>query len=249
MKKNLLIISSLFIGLMQLAGQTSMQLSNNSAGGIISNNDIITEDVLANGQSHVYIAPKNISSTAKTYALKRTDVTLNPGAEAYFCFGGQCFPSTTTITPVAYYTTLTSNQLDSPQSLYYDETTVEGYSEIKYELFDVNNTSDLLTFTFKFNPLLASVKNNHALFSSVSEIYPNPNSGNARFVIHSIIENKSSVLNITNVLGTIVSSKNIELSVGKNSIEINSDELNSGIYFATIIVAESKITKRFTITK
>jgi hypothetical protein len=249
MRKILLIISSLFIGFSNANSQTSIQLSNNSAGGIILNNDIIYEDVTTGGQSHIYIALKNIGSSQKTFALKRTDVVLNAGADAYFCFGGQCFPTTTTMTPADSYVTLDPDQLDTPQSLYYDENMTEGYSEIKYELFDVNNTSDLLTFTFKFNPLLASVKNNTSLLSSISEIYPNPSINNAQITLNSKVNTKEATINITNSLGAIVSTKNIPLSVGKNVINLNFDNLSSGIYFATISYMNTKNTKKFTINK
>lgn len=249
MRKTLLIVSCLFVGLSNTNSQTAIQLSNNSAGGIISNNDIIYEDVTTGGQSHIYIALKNIGSSAKTFALKRTDVVLNPGADAYFCFGGQCFPTTTTMTPVDSYVTLDPDQLDTPQSLYYDENVAEGYSEIKYELFDVNNTTDVLTFTFKFNPLLSSIKNNTSLLSSISEIYPNPAINNAHITLNSKINTKEATIHITNSLGAIVSSKNVHLSIGKNVINLNFDNLSSGIYFATISSMNTKTTKKFTINK
>lgn len=249
MQKILLIVSCLFVGLSNLNSQTSIQLSNNSAGGIISNNDIIYEDVTTGGQSHIYIALRNIGSSIKTFALKRTDVVLNPGADAYFCFGGQCFPTTTTMTPEDSYVTLDPNELDPPQSLYYDENIAEGYSEIKYELFDVNNTSDVLTFTFKFNPNLTSIKNNTSLFSSISDVYPNPAINNAQITFNSKVNTNEATINITNSLGAIVSSKNIHLSVGKNLINLDFDNLSSGIYFATITSMNTKNTKKFTINK
>ena len=250
MKKLLLIISVLFTGLSTIYSQTSIELTNGSAGGLILNNSFITEDVVTGGQSHVYIQLKNISSTSKTYALKRTDVVLNSGADAYFCFGGQCFPTTTTMTPVANYLTLNAGQSDTPQSLYYDETVASGYSEIKYELFDVNNPSDALIFTFKFNPLLASVKSNASLFSSVSNVYPNPSVNKAHILINSTAYINDATVIITNALGSVVSSKNIDLFVGKNAMLLDTENLTSGIYHATISSSNNtKVVKKFIVNK
>lgn len=249
MKKLIHILIILFFGVFNANAQTSIELANGSAGGLILNNSIITENVTTGGQSHVYITTKNISTTSKTFALKRTDVILNPGADAYFCFGGVCFPTTTTMTPVSNYLTLNAGQSDTPQSLYYDENVAEGYSEIKYELFDVNNPNDVLTFTFKFNPLLASVKNNTALFSSVSDVYPNPTLSKSQITVISKVNISNASLSITNALGSVVYSKNVELSVGKNAILLDSENLSSGIYFATISSNHTKVVKKFTVNK
>ena len=249
MKKLILIVSGLIIGLTNTKAQTSIKLTNNSAGSvIIANNDVFSEDVAAGAQSHVYLQLTNMSSGPVTYAVKKTEVRLSAGADAYFCWGGQCFPASTTITPVANYTTLTAGQVYQPQSFYYDENVAEGYSEIKYELFDVNNPSDNLTFTFKFNPLLSSVKNNTSLISSISEVYPNPSANKASVLVNATSNNNATV-SITNALGSIVSVKTVELSIGKNTISLDSENLNSGIYFATIISNNNKIIKKFTINK
>ena len=249
MKKLLLIASSLFIGFSNINAQTSIKLTNNSQGSaIITNNSVISEDVATGAQSHVYLQLTNMSTVSVTYAIKKTEVVINPGAEAYFCWGGQCFPNTTTLTPVANYTTLTAGQVYQPQSFYYDELVAEGYSEIKYELFDVNNPNDNLIFTFKFNPLLSSVKNNSSLISSVSEAYPNPTANKATISVNATSNNNATV-SITNALGSVISIKNVDLSIGKNSINLDSENLTSGIYFATITSNNNKIIKKFTINK
>lgn len=249
MKKLIHILTILFFGLFNANAQTSIEIANNSAGGLIVNNDIITEDVAMGAQSHVYAVVKNISSTTKTYGLRRTDVVLNTGAEAYFCFGGSCFGSGVTTAPAANYVTLTAGQSDVPTQLYYDENMAAGYSEIKYEVYNVNNPNDVVTFTFKFNPLLLSVKNNTALFSSVSEVYPNPSINKAQIIINSRATINNATISITNALGSVVSLKNIELSIGKNEVSLDSENLNSGIYFATISSNHTKVVKKFTVNK
>ena len=157
-------------------------------------------------------------------------------------------PTTTTVTPVVNYVTLTAGQVYAPQSFYYDETIAAGYTEVKYEVYDVSNTSDAVAFTYKFNPLLASVKDNSSLFSSISGVYPNPAVSKAQISINSKT-NLNTLVTITNALGSVVSTKNIDLSAGKNTITLDSENLSSGIYFATISSDNTKIVKKFTINK
>ncbi len=249
MKKLLLIASSLIIGLSNLNAQTSIQLTNNSTGDPITNNIVFTEAVATGGQSHVYIQLKNISSSTVVYGVKKMDITINPGGDAYFCWGGQCFPTTTTITPAINQVTLTAGQTYAPQSFYYDETISEGYTEVKYEVYDVNNTSDAVSFTFKFNPTLASVKDNGSVFASISDVYPNPSANKAQITVNSKVNTSNASISIINALGSVVSVKNIDLSAGKNTIHLDSENLNSGIYFATISSGNNKIVKKFTVNK
>ncbi len=248
MKKLLLFVFSLMIGLANFNAQTSIQLTNNSTSNPITNNSVILEDVATGGQSHVYLQLKNISSSSVTYAVKKTEIVINSGADAYFCWGGQCFPSSTTVTPVANYVTLTAGEVYAPQSFYYDENATEGYSEVQYELYNINNANDAITFTFKFNPNLLSVRDNGNLLTSISDVYPNPSASKAQIMVNSKINTNTSV-SIINALGSVISVKNIELSAGKNSIHLDSENLNSGIYFATISSGNTKIVKKFTVNK
>ena len=149
MKKNILTIFTLLFAFSVAIGQTSIQLTNTSTGLAIANNSSVLEDVVTGGQSHVYLQLQNTSSSSVTYAVKKTEVVLNSGADAYFCWGGQCFPTTTTLTPAANYKTLAAGEVYAPQSFYYDENVAAGYSEIKYEIYNITNPNDAITFTFK----------------------------------------------------------------------------------------------------
>jgi hypothetical protein len=248
MKKLLLLISTLAIGLSNANAQTSIEITNGSFGGYIVNNDVITDDVTAGNQSHIYISIKNVSSSTKTYGLRRTDIILNPGADAYFCFAGTCYVPAVTTSP--NNVTLNAGQQDQATQIYYDENVTQDYSQIQYEVYDVNNPSDVVTFTFKYNPSFGtvSVKSYASLFSSVSDVFPNPSAGKAQIVVNSVSSNNATV-SITNALGSAVSAKNIELSAGKNTVSLDSENLTSGIYFVTISSNNNKIVKKFTVNK
>jgi hypothetical protein len=150
---------------------------------------------------------------------------------------------------VANYKTLLAGEVYAPQSFYYDENVAAGYSEIKYEIYNINNPNDAITFTFKFNPTTTFIKNNSSSFSSISDVYPNPAANKAQLIINCNSIGNNAVINITNALGSIVISKNIELSLGKNAVVLDIESLNAGIYFATILTNNVKTIKKFTINK
>lgn len=242
-----IIVFNLFNGF----AQVSLEISNYSTGAIISNNAVISETVMAGGQSHTSIKVKNIGTGTKIYGITRTDITMNPGSVAYFCFAGQCYTPVVFSSPASNQLTLTTGQSDLTGVLYYDENaTLAGYSEVKYKVFDINNISDNIVFTFKFNSIVSSIKENNFGLASVSDVYPNPSTGsNSKINITSNASINDVEVKITNALGSVVSSRKVDLNSGKNIIELDNDSLNSGIYFVSISSTNHKIVKRFTITK
>jgi len=85
--------------------------------------------------------------------------------------------------------------------------------------------------------------------TSISDVYPNPSANKAQITVNSKVNTNNASVSITNALGSIISVKNIELSAGKNNIHLDSENLNSGIYFATISSGNNKIVKKFTVNK
>jgi hypothetical protein len=242
-----IIVFNLFNGL----AQVSLEISNYSTGAIIANNAVISETVMAGGQSHTSIKVKNIGTGTKIFGITRTDITMNPGSVAYFCFAGQCYTPVVFSSPASNQLTLTTGQSDLTGVLYYDENaTLAGYSEVKYKIFDINNITDNIVFTFKFNSIVSSIKENNFGLASVSDVYPNPSTAsNSKINITSNVSINDVEIKITNALGSVVSSRKVDLNSGKNIIELDNDSLNSGIYFVSISSTNHKIVKKFTITK
>lgn len=252
MKKIYLVILAIFSGIL-VSNAQSIKVTRNSDGAIINDNDVMYVSATAGGlPAETDFTFKNIGASTKSFKVKRTDMQLNKvnvstgdTAEPYFCTGLNCYPSTTTITPSAI--TLTVNGTESLIT-YLQEASVEGISTVKYEVFDVANTSDKLTFTISYNNPL-SVKNNSAIFSYVSDVFPNPANNRAQLIVNSSSNSLNNSLTITNTLGAIVSTKSIALNTGKNVISLDIENLNNGIYFATLINGSTKIVKKFTITQ
>lgn len=253
-KRYQFVFAFIFASFVVLA-QSSLLVTNVTGGGsVITNSMVIYRTVGAGVMDQIDINIKNISTSTKSYKMRmyydlRHVVAPGDSSNPYFCFGTSCFPVNTLVS--ANSITLTANQTVSGTSVHYDESfTAAGASSIRYKIYDMNNASvDFIEFTVKYNNPLASVKTNTALFLNVSDVYPNPSNTKAFITINTITDVNSAALSITNSLGAIVSSKNIELNVGKNVIPLDVETLSSGIYFTTITSGNSKIVKKIIINK
>ncbi len=256
MKKLLLITSSLIIASFQLSAQSSVIVKDFSNGQLpIVNNSTIS--IVTTSHEHVTteINVENTTSTSKVYKLRRFDDVLNDSAKAYFCVSSaNCYGPATTVSPVSV--TLTANGTANDdlysQNLMFlldlEEDYTPGISHVRYEIFNVNDANDVFAFTIYYNEVV-SVKENSQLFSSVSAVYPNPAINRAHINIVSSETVDNATLSITNSLGATVSTKFVDLSIGKNTVAIDSESLSSGIYFATISSSKTKIVKKFIINK
>lgn len=257
MKKILLLTSTLFVSVFVNAQSSLEVIDINNGQAVISNNAVIDYTTAALGNppdDHITtdINARNTSASTKVYGLKRFDDVLNPGASAYFCVGGaNCYPASVTVSPITI--TLTPNQDFNAHNkvllLDLEEGSTVGYSAIRYQIYNVNDPNDVFTFTLKYNNTNAvGIKENY-LFSSVSGVYPNPASTKASISINAAADAGTTSITVTNSLGSVVSTKNIAINAGKNTIAIDTESLSSGIYFATITSGNNRIVKKFTVNK
>lgn len=257
MKTFSILFLTLFINSFNTIAQSSLLVtdySNNQTP--IPNNGYLFVTTTSGSYESTTINIKNTTANTKVYTLKRFDDVLNTGAAAYVKMGSSyCFPPSTTLIPVSVTLTPngTANDNSNSQNLMYilhlDEAVNPGVSHIRYEIFDVNNTSDSFTFTIYYNDVLSSVKESAQLFKTISDVYPNPTLNKAHISITSERSLSNVSLSITNSLGAVVATKHIDLSAGENDIILDSELLNSGIYFATFFYNDKKIVKRFIVNK
>lgn len=246
MKTLLFINSCLLISLCNVNAQSSLLVTHitNSISNM-SDNEVINKSISANATDAVYINLKNTSSTTKIYKMRRYDDVLNSGAYAYFTFGAFDYTPTTYTSTSSL--TLTPNQdassLNETSELQFTEAPTTGLSEIRYQIYEVNNANDVFTFTLKYNST-TSIKSNENLITTLSHIYPNP-STHLRDLQITSNENFSNVLvTVTNSLGEIISSKPVDLFIGINNLQIDPNDLNEGIYFVTITTLKGKVTQK-----
>jgi hypothetical protein len=80
------------------------------------------------------------------------------------------------------------------------------------------------------------------------DMYPNPATSEVNINLTSEIATNSTI-NITNTLGQIVSSTDVSVNSGSNTIKLDTKSLSSGIYFVTYGSGKETVTKKLTITK
>ncbi|MGE0569008.1 MAG: T9SS type A sorting domain-containing protein [Bacteroidia bacterium] len=94
------------------------------------------------------------------------------------------------------------------------------------------------------------VKNTSDLFVTMT-LYPNPSNANTKLFINSKTnESLNLSVNVIDITGKVVLSpiSNGSLSYGHNYIDINTENLESGIYFVTVNAGKSKETVKLIVT-
>lgn len=114
--------------------------------------------------------------------------------------------------------------------------------------FDYNAPVITNTTINTLNDMLASVEEKVALDNSDVVLYPNPVADNLSIAINSRGTNKGLV-NVLDITGKVLSTQTIDLEIGKNVINQNTNDLPSGIYFVQVKCNESFITKKLVVIK
>jgi len=250
MKKNYIFVFILFAfcSLSVLSQSVTFQVTDVSNGtGVIANNSVFYRNTTASSMVDHTFEIKNISAVTQTISVRRYDdvvntVSVSDKAEANFCTGTTCY-GTSVMTSVM---TLTTNQIVIFKADLIEASAV-GLSEIRYKFSNPNNGSEAITTTIKYNHPL-SVNESSLIFTNISNVYPNPSSSKS-FISLTVSKTELASVSIINALGATVSSKSVELNNGKNVVSLDSENLNSGIYFVTITSGGQKITKKITISK
>jgi hypothetical protein len=225
----------------------------NSAGTstvlAVNQGDIIPYTVMPFNTKIVKMRFMNRTAITNTYSVARYDKYLNAGAVAYFCFGpfGNVFPPSTTVCPVSDQVVLMKDSVNNNFVADLDEGPAQGYSLVKYILFNVNNAADTLSFSIVYNQ--ATVVNEAFSFlESVSNVYPNP-AQNETNVNITLVKESDIAISIINNAGQVVISQNASLSAGSNNVNIDTRNLAAGIYNVLVASKEGSTVKKLTVTK
>lgn len=95
---------------------------------------------------------------------------------------------------------------------------------------------------------ISTIGLNELNLSSEIEIFPNPASGEYNIVINGIPTGVSE-LTITDASGKIIETKSLTLSSGENTVPMNANKLENGIYFVTISTDNKTFTERIAVIR
>lgn len=244
MKKLFTLIASAAVTLGM--AQTSMQLTNLDNGNNVPSGSVIYVGAAPGATVISNVDVKNTSGTTRTYKVVRNVNYENTGAGTNFCFGGTCFP------PQTYSATVTLGPGQTAQGSgggslqpYFWDGPSSGQSEVKYVFTNTADHSDTSSVVFRYNNPL-SVANNDDMFNSIGDVFPNPAKDKASIQVSAMSEQEIS-MSVYNSLGSVVSSKKVTLSVGKNSLSVNTESLPSGIYFVSLVNGRTKVIKKMVV--
>jgi hypothetical protein len=252
-------MKKLFLLIFALTGtaiiaQTTIQLTNMSTSMTVPADAVISVTQAAFSNKKVTFDIKNTSGTTKTYNAKRYDILLNDNstdtAIAYFCFGGLCYGAQTYVSPNPITLGPGKSASDTTAAYYMliadlDEASTRGCSYIKYTFFNVNQVSDSIQVSIKYNCYLAGVKDIQGEISSI-HVYPNPARETAKLQINSLNTYETNVM-LYNSLGDLVITKPVSVKEGKNSINMDISSLPVGIYFISMKSGTGTLTKKLII--
>lgn len=119
--------------------------------------------------------------------------------------------------------TLNPNEISGEVHVEYSQGNNNGVSAIKYEIFDKNNESDMVSFTVTYSSLTAVDLANVNSFN----VYPNPAVDNFTIVNEF---SATSYVEIYNVLGKVVRT----VKADSNTVQIDCSKWQSGYYFCRL---------------
>jgi hypothetical protein len=231
--------------------QGSILLTAN--GNTLAPSSIIFTTTTVGVTTKVDVDIKNTSNSTKTYNVKRYDIQLNAAggstASAYFCFAGNCYISTTTMSPNAL--TLGAGQSASQSSVAFtiltaelDDASTVGPNIVKYTFFNTGTPSDSVQFSIKYN-YPNGISEAAGIVSSF-ELWPNPVNDAATIKVQSIRAAEGSLI-VHNALGSVVYERQVSITEGKNKIDLNAENFATGIYFASLKFGSTSLTKKFVV--
>ncbi len=235
--------TSLLVFMISLGLQVSnaqMHLDSAKAVNIhvVSNNDFSTKE------STVQVINTG-NTNLSTVIVERNEISMASGHESWFCWGGNCYPVTVSISPRSE----PINSLDTNRhfiaSLSPGSPGTPGTSIVDYSFYDNSGTSDTLTLRFTYD-FTIGVNDLPANVFSVSAPYPNP-ADRLTSISYNLNTLKEGRLIFYNMLGSVI--KEIKLNDRQKTLVIATSDFKSGVYFYSLIAdGKSVASKKLIIT-
>jgi hypothetical protein len=240
-----------------LAAQSTFKVEDFTTHENIDNGSSVYRDVPAATSHSLFVDIVNISSADQTYSVKREDLQLNTNgtdeASALFCFGENCYTPgvTEALSPVTVppgkKTSEVDNGVGGNSMLVCDlsEIKPKGLSLVKYTIFNKNNSSDVMSFTIRYNDPTAGLASSTITKLSLA-VAPNPAHGSTSALISMPVTSKCTI-SIYDILGGEVSNMDKMLPAGQNSVPLNISNLKQGIYFVNFTTQGATTVRRLVV--
>ena len=184
--------------------------------------------------THASLTIKNISNKDHDVLCEKNVLVSTPGMEDHFCWGGNCYGSSTIISTST--TNIPSGQSDDIAfDGVFDAFCGEGYGVVEYCFYPDGDQLDRTCFTITYNNDVALPIADLETTEKMSRFYPNPAKEFVSFFHNSTLD---SELVIIDILGNKV--KHVVLNDEDNQ-KIDVSNLSKGIYFGNLITNKEVI--------
>ena len=189
---------------------------------------------------------KNSFDKPITLVVKRIETQIGSSQKNFFCPDNDCADQRTD----SYTVRIEPGETLKNFSIGLEAGLTEGFSSVKYHVYNKSNPAEISQLDLNF--IVEAKRERNHIYSSqlitLHDVYPNPIITSARIDYNIHTENAKAKIIIHNILGSPLSV--YELQPSLNSVKIDADALNSGIYFYTLYVNnEGVITRKLMVKK
>lgn len=180
---------------------------------------------------------KNTSGTSKNIYCKRQEISIVPSTQNYFCWD-VCYPPQVNQSSSGLY--IAPNGINSLFVSDYKPMLQMGTSTIRYVWWDQANSNDSVWVTVNFNIGSAGINDNKPS-GNLTNAYPNPANSTSN-ISYTLTNTNSGIIRVSNILGETV--KEISITGSKGLTSLNVADLNSGIYFYSLITNDKVLATK-----
>jgi hypothetical protein len=194
----------------------------------------------------VPIKIKNTFDKPITLVIKRIETQIGSSQKNFFCPDNDCVDQRTD----SYTVRIESGETLESFSIGLEAGLTEGFSTVRYHVYNKTNPTEISQLDLNF-VVEAKREKSHiysSQFITLHDVYPNPVVTNARIDYDIHKESAKAKIIIHNILGSPLSI--YDLLPSSNSVKIDADALNAGIYFYTLYVNnEGVVTRKLMVKK
>lgn len=189
---------------------------------------------------------KNTFDKPITVVVKRIETQIGSSQKNFFCPDHNCIDQRSE----SYSIRLEPGETLQNFSIGLEAGLTEGFSSVKYQVYNKANPAEMSSLDVNF--IVESKREKNHIYSSplitLHDVYPNPIVTHARIDYNIHQESTKAKIIVHNILGSALSA--YELLPSQNSVKIDADGLNPGIYFYTLYVNnEGVVTRKLMVKK
>lgn len=189
---------------------------------------------------------KNNTEKPITLILRKVETQIGGTQKNYFCIDNNCLDQRTE----DYILKIEPGQTLQNFAIALEAGLVEGFSEVKYIVYNKSNLSESspieLNFIVEGKPEKSNIYTSR--YITIHDVYPNPVTDHANIDYQLHDDQVKTKIVIHNILGNALSE--YELLFTETKVKIMTDQFSSGIYFYTLYIEnEGMMTRKLIVKK